>query len=221
MKRINQRGLVDTWLIAFLLTFLLLIGAGIFGFWAFGERNDYKDNVDAKIADAVAVAQKENSDKKDAEFREKEKEPYRTYVGPAAYASVAITYPKTWSAYVDESARGGGNVVDGYFNPSTVPGVQSGNNFAIRVQISGASYNQELNNMAQFIKAGKIKVIPYRPAKVPTVTGVRVDGEIFTGKQGSMIILPVRDKTLKIWTEATQFVGDLDKIILENLTFVP
>ena len=40
-------------------------------------------------------------------------------------------------------------------------------------------------------------------------------------KQGTMIILPVRDKTLKIWTEGNEFVGDLDKIILANLSFVP
>jgi len=36
-----------------------------------------------------------------------------------------------------------------------------------------------------------------------------------------MILLPLRDKTLKISTESQQFVGDFDNIILANLKFVP
>lgn len=213
--------MVDAWLIAFILTLFLLLGAGGFGYWAFNERNDYKNNVEAKISDAVAKAQKQTSDKKDAEFREEEKKPYRTYIGPAAFSSVSITYPKTWSAYVEESKSTSGKVVDGYFHPAVVPGKDSGSNYAIRMQITSNSYSQELNQLAQNIRTGKIKVVPYRAPKVPTVTGVRVDGEIQVGKQGTVVILPIRDKTLKVWTEATQFTGDLEKIVLENLTFAP
>lgn len=221
MRKHQQGGMVDAWLIAFILTLFLLFGSAAFGYWAFGERNDYKDNVSAKVGEAVAAAQKETSDKKDAEFREREKEPYRTYVGPAAFSSVSITYPKSWSSYVEESKSTSGKVVDGYFHPSVVPGKDSGSNYAVRMQITATSYNQELAQLSQNIKTGKIKVVPYRAPKVASVTGVRVDGEIQVGKQGTVVILPIRDKTLKVWTEATQFTGDLEKIVLENLTFAP
>lgn len=221
MKRLNQYGVVDSWLLAFILTLTLFLAAAGFGGWAFMSRSDYKNNVDQKIAAAVEVAQKETSDKKDAEFVEKEKSPVKTYVGPAAYASVSITYPKTWSAYVDETGKGGASIVDGYFHPVVIPGLQSNSNFALRMQVLSTSYASQIATYSQFLKTGKLKSVPYTPAKIPSVTGLRLEGEIAKDKQGVIILLPVRDKTLKIWTESTQFIGDLDKIVLPALTFVP
>jgi len=46
-------------------------------------------------------------------------------------------------------------------------------------------------------------------------------GQIINGKKGSMVMFPLRDKTLKVWTEADQFVGDFNNSVLPNLTFVP
>ncbi len=220
MKHLNEQGIVDSWLVAFMLTLVVLLGVSGFAVWALMSRNDYKNNVDSKIATAVEDAKKMESDKKDAEFKEKEKEPYRTYVGSATFASVSITYPKTWSAYVDESGNSG-NAIDGYFNPALVPGLQSGNSIAIRMQVVNASYKSQLTPFDNLVKTKKASINPYSPPKVGSVVGVRVQGTINGTKQGTMIILPVRDKTLKIWTEGNEFVGDLDKIILANLSFVP
>lgn len=220
MKRLDQVGMVDSWLVAFVVTLTLFVAAAGFGGWAFMSRNDYKTNVDAKISEAVAAAEKATSAKKDVEFVEKEKEPFRNYTGPVTFASVSITYPKTWSAYVDEAGKGA-SIIDGYFNPAVVPGLTSGSNIAVRLQVLNASFATQVATYNQQVKNNSVRVTPYRPAKVPSVTGVRIDGEIFKGKQGSMIIVPVRDKTVKVWTEASQFVGDLDKIILPSLTFIP
>lgn len=220
MKQNDQRGIVDVWLVAFIIVLLLFFGVAGFGFWAFSGRQDYKNNVDAKIADAVAAAQKETSDKKDKEFVEKEKEPYRDYVGPSAYGSIDIKYPKTWSAYVDESGKGN-MPIDGYLNPSTVPGLLSNATYAIRVQVMNAQYADSVRLFDSLVKNGKVKASAYAAPKVKTAVGIRLDGEILTGKQGSMVILPMRDKTLKVWAESTQFTKDLDTIVLPNLVFVP
>lgn len=216
----DQRGVMNAWLIAFSLTVFLLIGSIGFGAWAFMGRQDYKRNVDIKVADAVAVAEKETSDKKDKEFIEKEKAPYRDYVGPSTYGSIDIKYPKIWSAYVDESNRSN-TPIDGYFNPATVPGLQSNSSYALRVKVSNIKYADDVRTFESLTKAGKVKVTPYSAPKVSGAVGIRLDGEVQTGKQGSMIILPMRDKTLRIWAESSQFVGDLDKIVLPNLVFVP
>jgi hypothetical protein len=220
MKRLDQQGSSTGWLIAFIISTFLFVGVAIFGFWAFSERNDYKNNTDAKVVAAVEEAQQQTSAAKTKEFEEKEKNPYRTYVGPGAYGSISISYPKTWSAYVDETSTGA-SIIDGYYNPATVPAIQSKANFALRVQVITQSYTQIVTTLSQQLKNGKFKMVPYRADKVPSVTGVRVDGEVSPGKQGSLIILPVRDKTLKIWSEAPEFVKDLDAIVLPNLTFVP
>lgn len=220
MKRLNQHGTVDTWLVAFSLTVVLFIAAAGFGGWAFMSRNDFKDNTDQKIAEALQAAEKDLTAKKDAEFFEKEKLPNKTYVGPEAYGSVSLIYPKTWSSYVDEASRGT-TFVDSYFHPVTIPGLGSGTNFALRMQVVGGGYTAQVNAFAQSIKLGKVQVTAYRPPKVDSIAGVRIDGEIIKGKQGILILLPIRDKTLKIWTESKQFAGDLDNTVLANLTFVP
>jgi hypothetical protein len=70
-------------------------------------------------------------------------------------------------------------------------------------------------------KAGKVKVSPFKADKVQNILGSRIDGEINAGQKDSMIVVPLRDKTLKVWTESDQFVGDFNTVILPNLTFVP
>lgn len=220
MKKLNQKGVVDVWFLAFTAVLILFFAAAGFGVWAFSGMQDYKNNVEPKIAAAVDKAVQENTTKKDQEFVEKEKQPLRTYTGPSAYGSVAVSYPKTWSVYADESARSS-NALDASFNPDFVPGLQSGNNVALRIQVISSAYSDVVRSFESQVKNGKVTVAPYAVAKVPSVTGVRVDGEVMSKKQGSMIIVPVRDKTLKIWTEATQYVGDFNTIILPNLSLVP
>lgn len=220
MKRLNQQGIVDVWFLAFMLTLILFFAAAGFGFWAYAGKQDYKNNVDPKIEAAVAKAEKATTDKKDAEFLEQEKKPLRTYTGPAAYGSISISYPKTWSVYADETARSS-SPLDASMNPGAVPGLQSGSSVALRVQVVSSSYADVAKSLDSQVKSGKVTVVPYVAAKVPSLTGIRVDGAIADKKEGAMIVLPLRDKTLKIWTEASQYVGDFNNIILPNLTLVP
>lgn len=210
-------------LIPLILLALFFIGAASFGAWAYMGRQDYKDNSDKKVAAAVEVAKKQTETAKDNEFVEKEKYPLRHYTGPSAYGSVDVQYPKTWSAYITESGNSASPIV-GYFHPSFVPNTQSGpssNSFALRLEVVNTAYDQTLRQFDGNIKQGKIKVTPYKAPKVQDVLGARLDGEIITGKQGSMVLIPLRDKTLKVWTEANNFKGDFDNIIMANIVFVP
>ena len=68
MKKHHAWGLI----ISLIVSLLLLLGAIGFGVWAYGGREDYKNNVDQKISAAVEVAQKQKSEEKDKEFIEKE-----------------------------------------------------------------------------------------------------------------------------------------------------
>lgn len=207
-------------IVALVFFILLFFGASGVAVWAYLGRQDYKDNSDQKSKQAVEAAIKLEDTKKDAEFTQKEKSPYKEYKAPSNFASVDITYPKTWAAFVTESDKAS-IPVDGYFHPSFVPGIQSGTDFALRVQVTNQSYDQELKQFDGKVKSGKVKVSPYKAPKVPGVLGTRVEGEINTGQKDVMILLPVRDKTLKISTESPQFLGDLDNIILANLNFSP
>ncbi|MBI3624466.1 hypothetical protein HY218_02415 [Candidatus Saccharibacteria bacterium] len=192
----------------------------MFGFWAFTSRQDYKSNVDQKIAAAGEQIRLTTSSAKDKEFTEKEKNPLKHYLGPSTYGSVDIQYPKTWSAFVTQSTDTN-QPLDGYFYPDVVPGIQSGSAFALRLKIVNQAYDQEIKQLSALVKNGKVKVAPFRLAKLPNILGSRADGEITVGQKDSKVYLPLRDKTLEVWTESDQFVDDFTKIILPNLTFSP
>ncbi|HET6924908.1 MAG TPA: hypothetical protein VFH39_03710 [Candidatus Saccharimonadales bacterium] len=92
--------------------------------------------------------------------------------------------------------------------------------FALRTQVVGQAYSDVLQNINN---TQGDKVTPYSLPKLPKIVGVRVDGPLLNDqtKSGSTIILPLRDKTLLVWTESSQFMGDFNNYILPNLTFSP
>lgn len=207
-------------LIPLVISIVLFLGAVGFGVWAYTSMQDYKNNSDKKVTSAVEIAEQQTSTAKDKEFLEKEKNPLKQYKGPAAFGTVNIQYPKTWSAFITESDKND-TPVDGYLHPNFVPGVQSGTDFALRVKVLSKQYADVLKQYESKVKSGKVKISPYTAPKVSNVLGSRIEGEINTGQQDSMVLFPLRDKTLEISTESSQFKGDFDSIILANLTFVP
>jgi hypothetical protein len=216
----SSRPHSKTLLIVTILLGVLLLAVLIFALWAFNERNTYKDKTDQIVAKEVTAAKQQTSDEKDKEFLEKEKSPLKEYKGPATYGSVSIMYPKTWSAYVNQSGDSG-QPVNGYFHPNFVPAVDSGTAFALRVEVISKSYEQVVKEFDTKVKSGKVKVSPYQAPKVPAIAGSRVEGEINQGQKGIMVLFPLRDKTLKISTQTDSFQKDFNEIILANLTFSP
>ncbi len=198
---------------------LFFVAASVFAFWAFAERQDYKNNVDKKISDASVVAIQKAETAKDAEFVEKEKSPVRTYKGPATYGSLSFDYPKTWSVYVAEGSSG--TVLDLYAFPGVIPGITGDQTFALRVEITSDTYDSVVEDFNSYVESGTLVASAFRPEKVANVLGLRLDGEIEQEVQGAMVLLPLRDRTIKIYTQIPEFVGDLEKIILPSLNFIP
>lgn len=219
LDRLNQRGSLNPLLIPLILVSLLFVAVAGFAGWSYMSRQDYKNNSDKKSAAAVAVAVEKAKTDKDNEFIQKEKEPFRQYNGPEPYGSLEINYPKTWSVYVSEKSSGSSNPVDAYFMPKFVPSTDGKASYALRVQVANTSYDQAVQQFDSLVKQGKVKATAYIPAKVQNVTGVRLDGEVVFGKQGAMVIVPLRDKTLKIWTESKDFLDDFNNRILPNYSY--
>lgn len=213
----NQRGGISVVLaVVFGLLSVLFL---VFGVWAFSERSTYKNDVDAIVADKVVLAVQSAETAKDAEFVELEKAPNRVYTGSATYGSFQFSYPKTWSLYEEEGRSGA--VLNVYGFPGIVPGVSSKRPYAIRLEISTKSYDSELSSLQKSIESGKVTAAAYRPAKLQDVLGTRISGEIATGVNGSMVLLPLRDKTIKIFTESNEFIGDFTNIILPSISYIP
>jgi hypothetical protein len=228
MIKHNQNGAISAIALSLIFSVVFLVAAVSFGAWAYSSRQDYKNNVDAKIASAVAVAKQQESSAKDKQFAEDEKKPLRTYNGPEAFGSLQIMFPKTWSGQVDDGGSSGSGALSGYFYPGIVPSVSSSNTttlFALRVQVLNQSYSSVVKGMQSELSQRKnVTITPYALPKLPKVVGIQLSGPIFTndtGKTGQMVIFPLRSQTLKLWTEGTQFSTDFNNNILPNFTFSP
>lgn len=212
------------WLIiSLIVAVILLVVALIFAFWAYGQMKDYKNNTDQKISTAVKDANATQKQQLDAQFAEQAKLPSKTYTTPSQYSSVKVVYPKTWSAYVIEQINNTSLPVDGYFYPDFVPGINlNGVNYFLRIQIVGDSYSNILNQYSSQIKQGTLRATSFIPEQVKGATaGIRLDGQLGQNKNGSIIILPVRDKVLKIWSENNSAINDFNNIVLKNLSYSP
>lgn len=222
MKTLTQRGAINVLLLPLILVVIFFLGAAGFGYWAFAEREDYKNNSDQKVAVAVGAAEKRTQAADAKVFAEKEKQPLRTYVGPSQFGAITIQYPKTWSAYIIEGNDSSNKPVETYFYPEFVPNISNNDQtYALRVELVSQSYDQVLNDFDNDAKSGKVTIAPYKLPKVPNIVGSRIEGQLTNNKQGTMVILPLRNMTLKIWVDASSFAPDFNNIILPNITFTP
>jgi hypothetical protein len=224
MKKMqDQRGSMNMLLVPVILLAVLFVSAAVFAVWAFSSRQDYKNNSDAKSAAAVAVNKQVVQAADAAQFAEAAKKPLKAYIGPETYGSLRIMYPKTWSSYVD-TGNASSKPLDAYFHTDYVPSVGMKQTYNLRIRVVATSYNTVLNQYTSDVKLGKVTATPYTLPKVPDVAGMRLDGQIVSDQPtttGEMILLPVRDKTLEIWTESTAYLPDFTNNILPNMTFSP
>lgn len=217
----NQEGYVGTTLIYLIFVSILLVGALGFGGWAFMSRQDYKNNSDKKAEAAADQRQKATEEADAKKYAEEAKSPLKTHKAPDQYGGVTIQYPKTWSGYAIEG-ESSGTPVDDYFHPSVVPDIgEKANSYALRIQVEDKAYDDVLKTYQGDVNSKKLTAAPYNLPKVPDAIGTRLDGQVEQGKQGSLVVLPVRNMTLKVWVESPSFLADFNNIILPNLVFSP
>jgi hypothetical protein len=221
MQPSSQKSSFHPAVIIAIISTLLLFLATAFGIWAFMERQDYKNNVDKKIEVAVTNAKKEEASRKDNEFIEENRKITQKYTGPSDYGTISFDYQKAWSGYekIDD-----GTPLLAIFHPNLVPGGDEDEiAYALKVEVLDETYDEAVSAFTSDVEAGKVKANPFKPKLVPDIDapGTRFDGEVRSGVQGSVVMLSLRDKTIKISTESPTFLPDFDQTILETLTFVP
>ncbi|HXY17928.1 MAG TPA: hypothetical protein VEH48_00715 [Candidatus Nitrosopolaris sp.] len=225
MKR-SESGSAGSTLVTVVLL-VVAVGALAFGFWAYSGRQDYKNNADQKTAAAVAAAEAAQKTQLQAQFNQQLKSPYKTFVGSITYGSITFQYPNAWSSYVDTTNSS--EPINGYYNPGDVPGTGSGSAFALRVELTGNGYNSVIQNFNSQVQSGTVTATAYVPPKMKSVANVQ-PGTLLTGAvsnsngsplNGAMLVIPVRDKTLQIYTLSNDYLSDFNNIVLASLTFVP
>lgn len=212
-KRLNQKGSVDALLIPLIIASVFALGLAGFGVWSYLSYLDQKDNTDQKIEVAVVDATAKQAEELELEFAEREKEPNRTFTSSATIGSIKLVYPKTWSVFAEEK-EGDSRPLNAFFHPKYVPATNT--LYALRASVSEQDYAKEVRDFEREIEDGTVTATPIEKSGV---AGTRFDGQIDKDFRGAMVIFPLRDKTLKIWTESEKYLKDFNQIVLKNLTF--
>jgi hypothetical protein len=211
----KETGEVSGLLVVNIALIVLVLGLGSVMIWALTNYSDQKNNVDQKIATAVEVAKDEQADADEKDFIEREKEPFKDFVGPVDLGAVTFKYPKTWNLYVPQ---GRGNEFNAYFHPDRVHGIDGDMPYAMRVSIRNESYQEVLDDYTDLIEDGFVKS---KRVTVNEFEGNRLDGTFSDTIEGSVVVFKIRDKTLLVYTELANFRKDFNNIILKTLNFNP
>ena len=209
IKRSHESGAVNHLIISIVVLSILTVVAGGLAVWGVTNYMDQKNNVDSKVADAVATAKKVQADSDEAKFTARDKEPNRQFVGPDDYGRLTFNYPKTWSVYVNKDASNGGTY-EAYLNPVSVPPVGSSQQYALRVLIEQKDYATALTSYDAQVKSGDLTS---SPISADGSNGTRLDGKFSTDIRGSAVIFKIRDKTLTLRTDANTFLPDFNALI--------
>lgn len=201
---------------------LLTIGGAVFGFWAYGERQTYKNDTDAIVAREVDTAKEQQVEEDALRFAEEAKNPLKPYTGPSSYGSINLLYPKTWSGYIDVSGDGSAPFV-ALFHPGTVAAVDDngGPAVALKIEVLEEEYSTVVKEREQKLESGEVSASAYAFPKQPDEVGIRFVGKITEQFVGTEILVPLRDKTIVVTTQTDQYLNDFNTYILPNFNFEP
>jgi hypothetical protein len=213
--RNRQEGAINLLLASLIFTVVLLVSVAGFAAWAFTSRQDYKDNSDKKAAATAEVAVKNAQAAKDNEYLEKEKYPLKSFAGPDDLGKISFLYPKTWSGYVSTHSP------SAFIFDQDVVSANNNALHALKITIEDTQYNDVISQYDGQVEQGALTATAYSLPKVSSVVGVKFDGEVQTGQPGSLVVLPLRDKTIEIACQIPDRLKDFNKIVLPNISFNP
>lgn len=209
-KHTHEKGEISGLQVTVIGLAVLVLGLGSFGIWSFVNYQDAQQNVDSKIAVAVAEAKNEQQVIDDEKFAERQKQPNTVFKGPEDYCALRFNYPKTWSAYVANDITNGGNY-EAYLHPGVVNPVKADEPYALRVTIEQEDYDQVMKSYEQKISKGELK----RSSTASEGNeGSRLDGAFDKQISGSAVIYKCGAYTITLRTDTlTTFKADFDALV--------
>ena len=205
----NERGAISGLMIAVIALSVLVVGVGSFAIWSFVAYNEAQDDVDSKIAIAVAEAKANQAEVDEEKFAEREKTPTKTFKAPDDYCGLTFQYPKTWSEYWSEEITNGGDF-KAYLHPAIIPPISTNQQYALRVLIEQKDYDDVISSYESLVKKGDLK---QSTAASEGNQGTRLSGNFSKNIRGDAVIYRCRDKAMTIRTDADTFKSDFDALI--------
>ena len=189
---------------------ILFLIAGSLAIWAYMQYSHEKSNVDSKVAIEVAKGKSEQAESDQKKFSEEAKNPRIEFVGPSEYGRVSFMYPKTWSVYIENDGSNRGDY-KAYLNPVAVPSASNkASRFALRLEIINKNLDTVLNDYQSRLKKGELTS---SSTEFNGISATRIDGTFEKELRGSVVLMKVRDKTIRFSTDADTFKPDFQTIL--------
>lgn len=206
----KERGSVNGWMIGTIGCLILFLIAGSLAIWAYMQYSHEKSNVDSKVAIEVAKGKSEQAESDQKKFSEEAKNPRIEFVGPSEYGRVSFMYPKTWSVYIENDGSNRGDY-KAYLNPVAVPSASNkASRFALRLEIINKNLDTVLNDYQSRLKKGELTS---SSTEFNGISATRIDGTFEKELRGSVVLMKVRDKTIRFSTDADTFKPDFQTIL--------
>lgn len=211
MKRDKkERGSVNGWMVGTIGCLILFLIAGSLAIWAYMQYSHEKSNVDSKVAIEVAKGKSEQAESDQRQFLERAKDPRIEFVGPSEYGRVSFMYPRTWSVYIENDGSNRGDY-KAYLNPVAVPSASNkASRFALRLEIINKNLDTVLNDYQSRLKKGELTS---SSTEFNGISATRIDGTFEKELRGSVVLMKVRDKTIRFSTDADTFKPDFQTIL--------
>ena len=211
MKRDKkERGSVNGWMVGTIGCLILFLIAGSLAIWAYMQYSHEKSNVDSKVEIEVAKGKSEQAESDQKKFSEEAKNPRIEFVGPSEYGRVSFMYPRTWSVYIENDGSNRGDY-KAYLNPVAVPSASNkASRFALRLEIINKNLDTVLNDYQSRLKKGELTS---SSTEFNGISATRIDGTFEKELRGSVVLMKVRDKTIRFSTDADTFKPDFQTIL--------
>lgn len=212
----REQGYVNAWMVGAISFLVLFLIAGGLAIWAYMAYSQEHSTVQGQVEVAKAKAREEQRAVDQKEFDERAKNPRIEFVGPSEYGRVSFMYPKTWSVYIDKDGSDRGDY-KAYLHPNTVPSVgNKASRFAMRLEILNKDFDKVIKEYEQQLKKGELTS---SSVEFNGNASTRLDGAFSKELRGSVVLMKVRDKTIRFSTDADTFKPDF-KAVLDTVKFV-
>ena len=206
----SERGSVNGWMVGTIGCLILFLIAGSLAIWAYMQYSREKSSVDSKVASEVAEGRRKQAEYDQGQCLEQAKSQRIEFVGPTEYGRVSFLYPKIWSVYIanDGSDRGD---YKAYLHPVSVPSTTNkSSRFALRLEIINKNMDTVLNDYQSRLKKGELTS---SSTEFNGISATRIDGTFEKELRGSVVLMKVRDKTIRFSTDADTFKPDFQTIL--------
>ena len=206
----SECGSVNGWMVGTIGCLILFLIAGSLAIWAYMQYSREKSSVNSKVAIKVAEGKREQAEYDWRKCSDDAKNLRVEFVGPTEYGRVSFMYTKTWSVYIanDGSDRGD---YKAYFHPVSVPSITNKNSrFALRLEIINKNMDTVLNEYQSRLKKGELTS---SSTEFNGISATRIDGTFEKELRGSVVLMKVRDKTIRFSTDADTFKPDFQTIL--------